>query len=56
MKGFVRILEAVIASFIILASLTYFFSAPAKYNYWEETFSRIQAQDALASFLIFLLR
>jgi len=49
MKGFVRILEAVISSFIILASLSYFFSAPAKYDYWGETFSRIQAQDALAS-------
>ena len=49
MKGFIKILEAVIASIIILASLTYFFSAPAKYKYWGETFSRIQTQDALAS-------
>ncbi len=49
MKGFVRILEAVIASFVILISLSYFITAPSGYDYWDETLLRIQAQDALAS-------
>jgi hypothetical protein len=49
MKGFVRILEAVIASFVILISLSYFISAPASYDYWDASLLRIQAQDALAS-------
>lgn len=49
MKGFIRILEALIASFIVLASLTYFLSAPVRYTPWGEVFLRIQAQDALVS-------
>ncbi|HLD39501.1 MAG TPA: hypothetical protein VJB05_04285 [archaeon] len=49
MKGFARIFEAIIASVIILTSLTFFFVPNIKGSEWEDTTIQILAQDALES-------
>jgi hypothetical protein len=46
-KGFVRILETILASMIILASLAFFFTADVGQSGWDNTFSEIRARDAL---------
>jgi hypothetical protein len=47
-KGFVRILETVIASVIILSSLSFFFSIPAPESGWDATSAEIRARDVLS--------
>lgn len=49
MKGFAKIFEAIIASVIILASLTFFFVPDIKGSGWEDTMIQTLAQDALES-------
>lgn len=48
MKGFVRILEAVVASVILIASLSAFFTIPKKSD-WDVALLQVQASDALVS-------
>ncbi|MBI4014481.1 MAG: hypothetical protein HY365_00850 [Candidatus Aenigmarchaeota archaeon] len=48
MKGFMRILEAFIASIILFASITYFFSI-TNYSFWDSATLRTTAEDALRS-------
>ncbi|MEM7819569.1 MAG: hypothetical protein QXD48_01950 [Candidatus Aenigmatarchaeota archaeon] len=49
MKGFIRILEAIIASIIILASLTYFFKLDVIESEWSDANILIQSKDVIAS-------
>ena len=48
MKGFVRILEAIIASLILLSSLSYFFTISSS-NDWNLALLQADVQDALVS-------
>ncbi|MCX6815517.1 MAG: hypothetical protein NT120_01525 [Candidatus Aenigmarchaeota archaeon] len=48
MKGFVRILESIIASIIILTSLTFFFNITIKPSNWEDVFLQVRAEDILS--------
>lgn len=48
MKGFVRILEAIIASLILLSSLSYFFTISSS-NDWDITLLQADVQDTLVS-------
>ena len=48
MKGFVRILEAVIASLILLSSLSYFFTISAPTD-WDVVLLQADVEDALTS-------
>ncbi len=47
MKGFVKILEAIIACIILLASLSYFFTFHTQQSGWFDTTLKLEAQDAL---------
>ncbi|MFH0832562.1 MAG: hypothetical protein V1900_02495 [Candidatus Aenigmatarchaeota archaeon] len=47
MKGFIKILEAVIASLILLSSITYFF-VPLTYSKWNNALLQTRAEDSLA--------
>jgi hypothetical protein len=47
MKGFIKILEAVIASIIILTSLTFFFTATTKQGNWNDALLQIRSQDVM---------
>ncbi len=46
-KGFVKILEAVLASVIILSSLSFFISITSPGDGWDKAVSELRAQDAL---------
>src|SRR3989338_2312462 len=48
MKGFVRILEALISSIILFTSLTYFFTA-YDYSFWNTASLRTLMQDAVSA-------
>jgi len=47
MKGFVKILEAIIACIILLASLSYFFTSYLRPSGWSDSVLKLEAQDAL---------
>ena len=47
MKGFVKILEAIIACIILLASLSYFFTSRVQQSGWFDAALKLEAQDAL---------
>ena len=49
MKGFIRILELIVASVIILSSLTFFLSPSIKRLGWDETNIEIEVRDSLES-------
>ncbi len=49
MKGFIRVFEAIIASIIMIASLTFFFSDSTPPSGWESTTLQVLSQDALQS-------
>src|SRR3989338_3109322 len=49
MRGFIKIIEAVIASIILLTAMTFFFSAEAKYPRWGASLMQAEARDALAA-------
>jgi hypothetical protein len=49
MKGFVRIMEAIVASVIILASLTYFFKLDIMGSAWGDVNLQTQSKDVVAS-------
>ena len=49
MKGFIKTLEAIIASLIILASLTYFFSTPNRVSGWSNALLQTEVEDSLAT-------
>ena len=49
MKGFIKILEAIIASVIILVSLTFFFRVDIKQTTWDDILLQIRGEDILAS-------
>ncbi len=49
MKGFVRILEMILASVIILGSLTYFFTSYVKPSSWPKSEIQIEGYDVLKS-------
>jgi len=49
MKGIARIIETIIASIIILTSLSFFLTGPVKTTNWDITVSEIRAQDAMAA-------
>ncbi len=49
MKGFIKIFEAIIASLILLVSLTFFFVPLTKHSTWDETLLQINVQDALGA-------
>ena len=48
MKGFVRILEAIVASIILLSSLSYFFTISAQTN-WNTALLQTNVEDTLAT-------
>ena len=47
MKGFVRILETIIAAIIILTALSFFLPITIKQSGWDSTIAAARAQDAL---------
>ena len=49
MKGFIRILESIIASIIILSSVTFFFSSDVEKLGWDETGVKIEVGDSIES-------
>ncbi len=49
MKGFVRILEAVVASIIILSALSYFFVPVTRETGWDDALLRLAMEDSMAS-------
>lgn len=49
MKGFVRVFEAIVASIILIASLTFFFPDSSPPSGWDSTSLEIMAQDAIQS-------
>ncbi|KHO47575.1 MAG: hypothetical protein QT00_C0002G0229 [archaeon GW2011_AR5] len=49
MKGFAKIFEAIVASIILLASLTFFFTPNVQKSEWDSTSLQIMAEDALES-------
>lgn len=51
MKGFIKILEAIIASVVILTSLTFFFNTQLKDTGWSNTLLKIRADDSLAALI-----
>ena len=51
MKGFIRILEAFIASIILFTSLTYFFDI-SSYDFWGSATLRTTVQDSLTTFYL----
>ena len=48
MKGFIRILEALVASIILLSSLSYFFKVRTSETGWDYALLEMRARDALA--------
>ncbi|MBI3191000.1 hypothetical protein HYZ41_04840 [archaeon] len=51
-KGFIRILESIVASIILLTTLAFFFNATIEQTNWDDTFLQIRAQDVVASLAI----
>lgn len=49
MKGFIRILESIIASVVILSALTFFFTPSVKILGWEESNLHIEVYDTIES-------
>ncbi|MDI6721617.1 MAG: hypothetical protein QMD85_04455 [Candidatus Aenigmarchaeota archaeon] len=49
MKGFIRILESIAASVILLSSISFFFSSPAKGFGWDDTNAYLEIHDSLES-------
>ncbi len=49
MRGFVRIFEAIVASIILLTSLSFFFISEAQKSDWDDAALQTLAQDALES-------
>ncbi len=49
MKGFIRILESIIASIIILSSLTFFFTPSVEKLGWEDSFIHMEMHDSVES-------
>ncbi|MBI2579475.1 MAG: hypothetical protein HYW27_01075 [Candidatus Aenigmarchaeota archaeon] len=49
MKGFIRILESIIASVVILSALTFFFAPSVKSLGWEESNLHLEVYDTLES-------
>ncbi len=49
MKGFARILESIVASIIILTSLTFFFIETVPDSQWEDSALQVISQDVLQS-------
>lgn len=49
MKGFVRVLEAIIASIILLASLSYFFIPQVRQSKWDDVVINTQALESLTA-------
>ncbi len=49
MKGFIKILEAILASIVILIALTFFFNIDVKQTDWDNILLQIRAEDVLAS-------
>ena len=49
MKGFIRILESIIASIIILSSLTFFFAPSTEKLGWEDSFIHMEMHDSVES-------
>ena len=47
MKGFIKILEAIIASLILLVSLTFFFTPTLRPSLWDEATLHLSATDAI---------
>lgn len=47
MKGFIKTFEAIMASVIILVSLTYFFTATPRTSGWGDAFLQTEVEDAL---------
>jgi hypothetical protein len=47
MKGFIKILESIIASILLLTSLTFFFTATPKQSGWDDALLQIRAEDAM---------
>jgi len=47
MKGFIRILEAIIASIILLTSLTFFFKTEIRPTEWGDVLTKTRAEDLL---------
>lgn len=47
MKGFIKILEAIIASLILLVSLTFFFTPTLRPSLWDEATLHLSAMDAI---------
>ncbi len=48
MKGFVKILEAIVASVILLTSLSFFFTIASRSN-WDDALLQTESQDIMAS-------
>jgi hypothetical protein len=49
MKGFIRILESIIACVIILVSITFFFNLNIKQTDWDNTLIKIRSEDVMAA-------
>lgn len=49
MKGFIRVLEMILASIILLSSLSFFFSTYIKPSRWQEAELQLYGQDILKS-------
>ena len=49
MKGFIRILEALMASIILIVSLFYFFGAFVRQSDWDSLAVNTQIRDSIAS-------
>ena len=47
MKGFIRILESIIASVILIASLAFFFGPFIRYTEWDTTLMQTEVKDSL---------
>lgn len=47
MKGFIKTFEAIVASIIILASLTYFFTLPPRLSGWSDALLQTEVEDSL---------
>lgn len=49
MKGFIRILEAILASILLLTVLSFFFTVPQIKTNWADSKTAIEMQDSLSS-------
>ncbi len=52
MKGFIRILESIIASIVILTALSFFFNTQLPESHWDDALITVRSQDLLASMTI----